>query len=85
MQHRTIPNNERKKKRGIVKKKKKNKGLTIHDSSFSNKTYVQRAVTYLKFCLRNIDLPSVDEFYYKFEIIEAYILWHNDCRMFAGI
>lgn len=75
----------RKKKKKKRNNKKKNKGLMIHSSSFSNKTYVYRALTYLKFCLRNIDLPSIDEFYYKFEIIEAYILWHNDCRMFAGI
>lgn len=72
----------RKKKKKKRNSKKKN---DTYSSSFSNKTYVYRALTYLKFCLRNIDLPSIDEFYYKFEIIEAYILWHNDCRMFAGI
>lgn len=66
--------------------KKKQNGKTCPGLRYIvDQSITKYSGSYLKFGLRNVDLSSVDEFYDELEIIEAHILGHNDCRMFAGI
>jgi len=43
------------------------------------------ACAHLKLCLRDVDLTAVDELDDELEVVEAYVLRHNDRRVLTGI